>query len=76
MGHWGLVLLAKRDPDIRRVYELRVGLHDIWSKRGGNADEMLNALKAWCASAEETGMQTLRDFVDDLKTYSAAGARA
>ena len=68
--------IVETSPEIRRVYELRVGLHDIWSKRGGNAEEMLNALKAWCASAEASGIQALREFVDDLKTYSAAGARA
>ena len=41
-----------------------------------NAEEMLNALEAWCVSAEASGIQALREFVDDLKTYSSAGARA
>ncbi|MCZ6618529.1 MAG: fatty acid desaturase [Gammaproteobacteria bacterium] len=62
--------LVEAHPDIKLIYELRLGLQAVWSKRGGNADELLNALKQWCLDAEATGLQVLRDFVEELKSYS------
>ena len=41
-----------------------------WAKRGGNAEELLAALKQWCLDAEETGIQALKDFVAELRTYT------
>ncbi len=55
---------------IGTVYQLRLRLQAIWSQRGGNAEEMLQALRQWCRDAEETGIQALRDFVDDMKSYT------
>ena len=43
-------------------------LHEIWAKRGGNADDLLAALRHWCRDAEATGIQALRDFVSELKS--------
>jgi fatty-acid desaturase len=61
-------------PKIAQIYDLRLRLQDVWSKRGGNAEEMLQALKQWCIDAEATGIQALRDFVSELRSYTTAKA--
>ena len=55
---------------IGTIYNLRLRLQAIWTQRGGNAEETLHALTQWCRDAEETGIQALRDFVDELKSYT------
>ncbi len=55
---------------IDTVYKLRLRLQAIWSERGGNAEEMLQALSQWCRDAEATGIQALRDYVRELKSYT------
>jgi hypothetical protein len=62
--------LVSSSPKIKQAYELRLRLQDVWSKRGGNAEEMLQALKQWCVDAEATGIQALRDFVEELRSYT------
>ena len=62
--------LLKTSPKLKTVYEFRQELQRIWAKRGGNADEMLTALKQWCVDAESTGIQSLREFVAELRTYT------
>ena len=55
---------------IGTIYNLRLRLQAIWTQRGGDAEEMLHALTQWCRDAEETGIQALRDFVGELKSYT------
>ncbi len=55
---------------IGAIYELRLRLQAIWIQRGGDADDMLRALRQWCRDAEATGIQVLRDFVGELKSYT------
>ena len=57
-------------PVLATIYEMRVELQAVWSKRGGNGDELLIAFKEWCSTAEATGIQALEDFVVELKSYS------
>ena len=57
-------------PVLATIYEMRVELQAVWSKRGGNGDELLIAFKEWCSTAEATGIQALGDFVVELKSYS------
>ena len=64
--------LIDANPTIKIIYEFRLRLQEVWAKRGGNAEEMLQALKQWCIDAEATGIQALRDFVTELQTYTIA----
>ncbi len=57
-------------PILGTLYELRQRLQGIWAKRGGDSEELIAAFKQWCVDAEATGIQTLRDFVTDLKSYT------
>lgn len=63
-------LAVQANHTIRTIYNLRLRLQDIWTQRGGNAEDMLQALRDWCLDAEATGIQVLRDFVGDLKSYT------
>ncbi len=62
--------LVSTNPKLKTIYEFRQGLQNIWAKRGGNADELLAALKQWCVDAEASGIQALTDFVAELRTYA------
>ena len=57
-------------PEFRTVYELRLKLQSIWEQRTGDMEELLKALKQWCADAEATGSRTLTDFVCELRSYT------
>ena len=61
---------VQRSHTIGTIYNLRLRLQAIWTQRGGNAEEMLNSLSQWCRDAEATGIQALRDFVGELKSYT------
>lgn len=62
--------VVEKSPDIRVIYELQQGLLDVWAKRGGNMEEVIQALSDWCKAAEESGMQTLAEFSETLKSYA------
>ena len=62
--------IVENIPVLATIYEMRVELQAVWSKRGGNGDELLIAFKEWCGTAEATGIHALRNFVEGLKSYS------
>ncbi len=61
---------VESSPNIALIHELHQQLLDIWAKRGGNMEEIINELRAWCKEAEASGMQSLREFADTLKSYA------
>ncbi|MEM7220653.1 MAG: fatty acid desaturase [Pseudomonadota bacterium] len=73
-----IAALTEQNESLRHLYEMRQRLQSIWAQRGGNSEELLQAFKQWCADAEASGVEALRDFVEHLKSYTvpAAVARA
>ena len=57
-------------PVLKTIYDLKQQLQNVWAKRGGDAEVLLSEFKQWCIDAEATGIQALRDFVADLKSYT------
>jgi len=57
-------------PRLQVIYDFKQRLQGVWAKRGGNAEELLGELKAWCRDAEATGIQALKDFAAEIRTYS------
>ena len=57
-------------PQVKVIYDLHQDLHEIWAKRGGNVDEVIASLVEWCKEAEASGMQTVHEFAETLKSYS------
>ena len=55
---------------LKVIYEKRLALQHIWVKTSANGHDMLEAIKQWVHEAEASGIQSLRDFAEQLKTYS------
>ncbi|MDE0659205.1 MAG: fatty acid desaturase [Gammaproteobacteria bacterium] len=68
--------ILESSPILRTLYEKRLELNAVWAKRGGSRDDLLKAFRDWCVAAENTGIQALRDFVTELKSYTVPLARA
>ena len=55
---------------LKTIYEKRLELSAMWTKRSGSRDDLLCAFKEWCAAAENTGIQALGDSARELKSYT------
>jgi len=68
--------ILESSPILKTIYEKRLELNAVWAKRGGSREDLLKAFKDWCVEAENTGIQALRDFVTELKSYTMPLGRA
>ncbi|MBE0833962.1 transposase, partial [Escherichia coli] len=55
---------------LKVIYEKRLALQQIWAKTSANGHDMLAAIKDWVHEAEASGIQSLKEFAAQLKTYS------
>lgn len=55
---------------LKTIYEKRLALQQIRARTSANGHDMLAAIKDWIHEAETSGIQALRDFAAQLKTYS------
>ena len=55
---------------IKIIYELRLSLQRISSNRIDDVDQLLEFLSGWCIEAEETGIEVLEKFAEELRSYS------
>ena len=62
--------MLEHSQALKVIYEKRLALQQIWGRTSANSHEMLQALKDWCNQAEESGIKTLQEFADSLRTYS------
>jgi len=62
--------LLEQSQTLRIVYEKRLALQQIWQRTSSNGHEMLAAVRQWVQEAEGSGIQALRDFAEQLRTYS------
>jgi stearoyl-CoA desaturase (delta-9 desaturase) len=69
-GRDDIIRAVDGSPVLKTIYDLKQQLQNVWAKRGGDAEVLLNEFKQWCVDAEATGIQALRDFVVDLKSYT------
>ena len=67
--------MLEHSQALKVIYEKRLALQQIWVKTSSNGHDMLAAIKDWVHEAEASGIQSLRDFADQLKTYSLRPAR-
>ncbi|KFN50601.1 DesA family fatty acid desaturase [Arenimonas composti] len=63
--------IAER-PNTQRLVEFRTRLLAIYELRSAAAEAKLEALRAWCAEAEASGIRALEEFSARLKGYSMA----
>ncbi len=62
--------LLARYEQLRVVYDYRESLQYVWQKTAGSQKELVDSLQAWCRQAEESGLDSLRQFAQQLKTYA------
>jgi stearoyl-CoA desaturase (delta-9 desaturase) len=67
--------IAER-PNTARLMEFRARLLGIYELRSAEAEAKMEALRAWCAEAEASGIRQLQEFSARLKGYSMVPARA
>ncbi len=54
---------------LHTVYEYRRRLQELFASRRVTQEQLVQSLQAWCASAEQTGIQALEDFASHLRGY-------
>ena len=67
--------IAER-PNTARLMEFRARLLAIYEIKSAEAEAKMDALRAWCAEAEASGVRQLEEFSVRLKGYSMVPARA
>ncbi|WP_313651146.1 delta-9 fatty acid desaturase DesA [Pseudomonas soli] len=68
--HVRIESLLAHSQALKTIYEKRLALQQIWVRTSANGHDMLAAMKDWVHEAEASGIQSLRDFAAQLKTYS------
>lgn len=61
-------LLEAREQ-LRVVYSYKQSLQAVWLKTATSQKELVEALQLWCRQAEESGLDVLRQFAQQLKGY-------
>ncbi|NIV76139.1 MAG: acyl-CoA desaturase, partial [Gammaproteobacteria bacterium] len=51
-------------------------LQSVWGSSGVSQETVVQVLEDWCRSAEETGIEALRSFSAQLRTYALAPSPA
>ncbi len=62
--------MLEHSQALKVIYEKRLALQQIWVKTSSNGHDMLAAIKDWVHEAEASGIHSLREFANQLKTYS------
>jgi len=70
--------LLDESDSIKVVYTFREELRDIWGRSTLSNEKLLLRLQQWCHEAEQTGIDSLQQFSQTMRTYTlppmAAGA--
>ncbi|HGK7611437.1 TPA: acyl-CoA desaturase [Legionella pneumophila] len=61
-------LLDAREQ-LRVVYSYKQSLQNVWLKTATTQKELVEALQQWCRQAEESGLDVLKQFAQQLKGY-------
>ncbi len=64
-----LQALLNHCDQLRTVYSYRQSLQNIWLKTATSQKELIEALQQWCKQAEESGLDVLQQFAQQIKGY-------
>jgi stearoyl-CoA desaturase (delta-9 desaturase) len=64
-----LELVLRRFEQLRVAYTHRQSLQKVWLKTATTQKELIDALQLWCKQAEESGLDVLRQFATQIKSY-------
>ncbi|MCP0913947.1 MULTISPECIES: DesA family fatty acid desaturase [Legionella] len=68
-AHSRLQALLNRYEQLRLVYNYRLSLQNVWTKTAVSQKELIESLQQWCKQAEESGLEVLRQFAQQLKGF-------
>jgi len=55
---------------LNTLYRMRQELAAIWGRSTASREQLVEQLQAWCKRAEESGIQSLREFSLRLRSYA------
>jgi len=64
-----LCLMLDKYEALQTVYQFRLKLQNIWTRSTASQSELIEMLQEWCRQAEKAGIESLRNFVAQLKGY-------
>jgi stearoyl-CoA desaturase (delta-9 desaturase) len=64
-----LYSLLESKERLRMVYTYKQSLQNVWMKTATTQKELIEALQHWCRQAEESGLEVLKQFAQQLKGY-------
>ncbi|WP_298626377.1 fatty acid desaturase [uncultured Legionella sp.] len=70
-----LQTLLEAREQLRLVYTYKQSLQNVWLKTASSQKELIEALQQWCRQAEESGLEVLGQFAQQLKGYVPAYAK-
>jgi stearoyl-CoA desaturase (delta-9 desaturase) len=65
-----LTELFSHSKALQTMHEMRVELGAIWERSNASREQLLHQLQDWCARAEASGIQALREFALRLRSYA------
>lgn len=68
-----LQALLNRSEQLRLVYNYRLSLQQIWINKVSSQKKLVESLNQWCKKAEGSGLDVLRQFSFQLKSYVLLG---
>jgi len=69
-GRADITTLVRESAVLKLIYEKRLELQRVWARRGGDSAVLLAEFKRWCQEAEASGIQVLKDFAAELRSYT------
>lgn len=64
--------LLEASEQLRVVYSYKQSLQKVWLKTASSQKELIEALQLWCRQAEESGLDVLVQFAQQIKGYVPA----
>jgi stearoyl-CoA desaturase (delta-9 desaturase) len=65
-----LLELFSHSKALQTMHEMRMELTAIWERSHASRDQLLQQLQDWCARAEASGIEALREFSLRLRSYA------
>jgi stearoyl-CoA desaturase (delta-9 desaturase) len=67
-----LHFVLSQNKALDTVYEYKQRLQGIWASTTASQEQLLKDIQEWCRQAEATGIRSLQEFAQRIKSYSVA----
>jgi stearoyl-CoA desaturase (delta-9 desaturase) len=62
---------AAQSPALEKLLAMREELRQLWTRTNVSAEQLVSDLQGWCKRAEESGIESLREFSLKLRAAKA-----